>query len=129
VPPAAFDEVLALCPDLAERVGSVWDELAASGLDTGVLAACRQRVAEVLGADAGSGGGTGGGSVPDEGLRACLALADRFVADPHTVTDADTDTVRDLVGDRGLVALMIALALADGFSRAHRAWRSLIDPT
>ncbi|MBX3024469.1 hypothetical protein KF840_06115 [bacterium] len=49
--------------------------------------------------------------------RACLRLADKFVLDPHGVTDADAAAVVAHLGPPATVALVEALALLDGFTR------------
>lgn len=55
--------------------------------------------------------------------RACIAFAELFVADPQAITDADAAAVTDQLGDAGLVALVEALAIFDGFTR----FRLLLD--
>lgn len=52
-----------------------------------------------------------------DGERACLRLADKFVLDPHGVTDADAAAVVAHLGPAATVALVEALALLDGFTR------------
>jgi alkylhydroperoxidase family enzyme len=49
--------------------------------------------------------------------RACLRFAEQFVLDPHGITDADAAAVVAALGEPGLVALVEALALFDGFCR------------
>jgi len=49
--------------------------------------------------------------------RACLRFAEQFVLDPHGITDADAAAVVAALGEPGLVALIEALALFDGFCR------------
>jgi len=49
--------------------------------------------------------------------RACLTVAERFVLDPHGLTDDEAAAARAHLGDAGLVALLEALALFDGFAR------------
>lgn len=49
--------------------------------------------------------------------RACLTVAERFVMDPHGLTDDETAAARVHLGDAGVVALLEALALFDGFGR------------
>lgn len=53
----------------------------------------------------------------DDGHRACLTIAERFVQDPHGLTDDEAAAARAHLGDAGLVALLEALALFDGFTR------------
>ncbi len=59
----------------------------------------------------------GRGDAFDEAERACLALAEMFVQDPHAITDEDADLVLRYLGEEGMVALTEALALFDGFIR------------
>jgi alkylhydroperoxidase family enzyme len=49
--------------------------------------------------------------------RDCIALAELFVADPHAITDEDAARISEPLGAEGLVALVQALALFDGFAR------------
>ena len=49
--------------------------------------------------------------------RAVLELADKFVLDPHGVTDADAAAVAAHLAPAAMVALVEALALFDGFTR------------
>ena len=49
--------------------------------------------------------------------RACLRFAEMFARDPHAITDADAAAVLEHLGEPGLVALVEALALFDGFCR------------
>jgi alkylhydroperoxidase family enzyme len=49
--------------------------------------------------------------------RACLRFAEQFVLDAQGVSDADAAAVTSALGDPGLVALVEALALFDGFCR------------
>ena len=52
-----------------------------------------------------------------ESARACIALAELFAIDPHAITDADAARVVAVLGDAGMVALVEALAMFDGFTR------------
>jgi alkylhydroperoxidase family enzyme len=49
--------------------------------------------------------------------RACLWVAEQFVLDAHGITDADTAAISDVLGSRGLVAVMNAIALFDYLDR------------
>lgn len=53
--------------------------------------------------------------------RACLALVEKFVFDPHGVSDAEMEAVVSALGNEGAVALAEALALFDGFGRFRNA--------
>jgi alkylhydroperoxidase family enzyme len=50
-----------------------------------------------------------------------------FVQDPHAITDADVEAVLQHLGEDGVVALVEALALFDGFARFRVALE--IQPT
>jgi alkylhydroperoxidase family enzyme len=52
--------------------------------------------------------------------RACLRLAEQFVLDAKGIGDADVAPVRAALGDAGVVALVEALALFDGFTRFQK---------
>jgi hypothetical protein len=111
-----FDAVFGLRPDLFDAYRDFesvfWThEL----LDADVLAACRARCAQVLRAD----GAPAEPVTADAGslLAACLAITEQFVIDPHSVTAEMRDAVVAHVGEAGLVALVEALALFDGFTR------------
>jgi len=52
-----------------------------------------------------------------EAERAAIAFAELFATDPHAISDEDAARVRDALGEPGLVALVEALALFDGFAR------------
>jgi alkylhydroperoxidase family enzyme len=137
----SFDEVLGIRPDLAapyrEFLGLFW---ARSLIDPVALDLCRLRVAQLLGCEAELGvrtrpaveRGLSEEQVrrlsrwPDAGCftmaqRAALAFAEQFVLDPHGVTDELRDDVRDHFAEPGLVALVEALALFDGFTRFRLA--------
>lgn len=50
--------------------------------------------------------------------RASLAYAEQFTIDPHGLDDDDITGVRDVLGDDGLVALTVAVAVFEGTARA-----------
>jgi len=118
-----FDAVFALRPDLfaayREFESVFWThEL----LDAEILDACRVRCTQVLRA-AGAPEVPVTAADPTSAVGACLALAEQFVIDPHCVTAEMRDAVVAHVGDAGLVALVEALAVFDGFTR----FRTLLD--
>ncbi len=49
--------------------------------------------------------------------RACLAFAERFSSDPHSIGDSHAAAVVAVLGEEGAVGLLFALALFDGFAR------------
>lgn len=112
-----FDAVFGLRPDLFDAYRDFesvfWThEL----LDAAILDACRARCAQLLQA-AGALGTPVTAEDPTSPLAACLALAEQFVIDPHHVTAEMRGAVEAHVGAAGLVALVEALAVFDGFTR------------
>jgi len=112
-----FDAVFALRPDLFDAYRDFESVFWTNDLlDADILAACRARCAQVLRAE-GAPSGPVTADDPASARAACLTLAEQFVIDPHCVTPAMRDAVVAHVGDAGLVALVEALALFDGFTR------------
>jgi AhpD family alkylhydroperoxidase len=138
-----FDAVFRLRPDLHEAyvdfASVFWTHRL---LDPVVLELCRLRVAQLLRCDAALESRTP--EAVDAGLteddvaaladwcndarfsdaqRASLAVAEQFVLDPHGVSAQQRADVVTHFGDAGLVALVEALAIFDGFSR----FRTILD--
>jgi len=112
-----FDAVFGLRPDLFDAYRDFESVFWTHGLlDAEVLDACRARCAQILRADGAPDEPVTAGD-PSSRLAACLALAEQFVIDPHGVTAETRDAVVAHVGDAGLVALVEALAMFDGFTR------------
>jgi len=133
----ALDRVFGLRPNLyadVRRLLALFTERAL--IDAVVLELCRLRTAQLLGcrselairwapaADAGLSEAkiavlSRWPTDPafSEAERACLTVAERFVLDPHGLTDDEAAAARSHLGDAGLVALLEALALFDGFAR------------
>lgn len=126
-----FARVFELCPELHARFRD-FDTLfwQTRPVEPKVLELCRLRMAQILGCAARPREGLGlddGSLAALEGWRAgsefsaveraCLALAEKFVLDPHGVTDDDAAAVRAHLADAGLVAFVEALASFDGFLR------------
>lgn len=132
-----LDAVFALRPNLYARVralaGVLWEDRL---VDPVLLELCRLRVAQLLGCTAelairyAPARAAGLADAKVEALprwpsdarftaaeRACLTVAERFVLDPHGLTDPEAAAARAHLGDAGLVALLEALALFDGFAR------------
>ena len=108
-----FDAVFGLRPDLYAAYRAFADVFYAHDLlDPVVLDLCRERVDVLL------------RSAPrsaeadlTEAQHACVTLAEQFVIDPHGVTAEQRAAVIDHFGEAGLVALVEALAVFDGFTR------------
>jgi alkylhydroperoxidase family enzyme len=112
-----FDTVFGLRPDLFDAYRDFESVFWTHGLlDAEILDACRSRCAQVLRAD-GAAAEPVTADDPTSALAACLELAEQFVIDPHRVTTEMRDAVVAHVGDAGLVALVEALAVFDGFTR------------
>jgi hypothetical protein len=88
-----------------------FEESVRGALDPRLFELCRARVARILGGDAEEV------AARTDCERACLRLADRFVLDPHGVSDADAAEVAAHLSPAAMVALIEALALFDGFMR------------
>lgn len=129
-----FERVLGLRRELREGVESFFSLLwTHGGLEPSLLEICRLRVAQLLACEAELSRRTPGAALPEEKRealeswldcelfsdteRACLALVEKFVLDPQSVTDADAAAVAAHLSPKETVALAEALALFDGFSR------------
>ena len=128
----AFDRVFGLRPDLYEQYRAFaylfWSR---RPVDPVLLELCSARVAQLLGCD--SALSSRSGHTLDERIaaletwqdamvfsdveRACLAFAEKFVLDPHGITDADAAAVTAHLSAAEVVAFAEALALFDGFTR------------
>ena len=133
-----FADLMALRPNLAADVAAFSDLLwSAPGIDPVTLELCRLRVAQMHGArsalaerrpEAAAAGlmedriarlsDYGSDPAFSARERACLELSELFVMDPSAIDDATFIAVRDALGEEGTVALLEALAVFDGFSRA-----------
>jgi hypothetical protein len=112
-----FDAVFGLRPDLFDAYRDFESVFWTHELvDAEILDACRARCAQLLRA-AGAPAEPVAAADPTSALAACLALAEQFVIDPHFVTGDMREAVVAHVGDAGLVALVEAVALFDGFTR------------
>ena len=132
-----LDRVLGLRPNLHADVRTLLAVFVERRLiDPVVLELCRLRVAQLLGCaselairwqparDAGLDDGkiallSRWPTDPSftDAERACLTVAERFVLDPHGLTDDEAAAARAHLGDAGVVALLEALALFDGLAR------------
>lgn len=88
-----------------------FEDAVCSVLQPRIVELCRARVGYLLGAQDTSIEPT------NDSERACLKLADKFVLDPHGVTDRDVAAVAAHLEPAAVVALVEALALLDGFTR------------
>ena len=112
-----FDAVFGLRPDLFDAYRDFESVFWTHALvDAAILDACRGRCAQVLRAE-GAPTEPITADDPTSALAACLALAEQFVVDAHGVTATMREAVVAHVGEAGLVALVEALAVFDGFTR------------
>ena len=88
-----------------------FEDAVCAAVDPRLVELCRARVGYLLGARDTAIEPT------TDGERAVLKLADKFVLDPHGVTDADAAAVAAHLSPAAMVALVEALALFDGFTR------------
>lgn len=114
-----FDGVLELCPELQQR----YEEFLAlftqrQLIAPHILEICRRRVAQLLRSEA-----PPFASDVTDIETACLIFTDKFVLDPHGVTDEDAAAVVAHLGEPGMIAFVQALALFDGFAR----FRAILD--
>ena len=137
----SFEQVLGRRPDLSapyeDFAGLFWHR---PPLDLVALELCRLRVARLLGSDAEasirSAPAVAAGlreeqvaRLPEwptadcftEAEQAALAFAEQFVLDPHGVDDEMRATLRQHFSSEEVVALTMALALFDGFTRVRNA--------
>ncbi len=132
-----FDRVFGLRPNLYDDyrsfVSLFWS---LQPFDPVILDLCRLRIAQLLAGDAvprPAQPSTGGIEPPPEKIaalehwreasvfsekeRACLAFAEKFVLQPHGVTDEDAAAVTAHLSDKEMIAFAEALAVFDGFTR------------
>jgi alkylhydroperoxidase family enzyme len=128
-----FDRTLGLRPELRADLESferlLWESWS---VDPALLELCRLRIAQLLGwapevrrrgpakiAEAKRAAletwRRSGAFSPLE--RACLELTEGFVLDPHGVSEANVGAVAAYLDPAGVVLLVEALALFDGFTR------------
>jgi hypothetical protein len=110
--PDAFARVFRLRPELYDGYRTFHEAVAReSGIAAGVLARLAVRVGWLLGE------GDVEPTAVDDAERALFALADKFVHDPHGVTDGDVAALRAHWSVPQIVGLVQILALQDGFTR------------
>jgi len=137
----SFDRVFGLRPDLQQPyddfAGLFWHRPL---LDPVVLELCRLRVAQLLGCDAETAvryAPAVASGLRDEQVsrlaewpsadcftdaqRGVLAFAEQFVIDPHGVDDVMRATLAEHYQSKEIVALTMALAVFDGFTRFRNA--------
>lgn len=132
-----FDRVFALRPELYEDYRAfvaLYGSL--QPVDPVIIELCRRRVVQLLGEDAGGhsadlpadANGVSREKIAaldnwrqagifSETERACLAFAEKFVLDPHGVSDEDAAAVTARLSAKETVAFLEALAIFDGFTR------------
>lgn len=138
---ASRDDLLDLCPGLAEKHRAVADAIWDGPVPVKTLEYCRLRMARILRAEVALAEPSPAGVDPeaivalaawpsdprfDDIDRACIALAEQYVIDIHGVTDSMIDHLTGLVGPDGVVTLTTALAM---WELTHRFDNSLLVPT
>ena len=108
----AFERAFRVRPELYEGYCTFRDAVAReSGLDEQVLARCAARVSWLLGAEEVEP------VAASDSERAVFVFVDKFVRDPHGVTDGDIEALWATLSVPQVVGLTEALALLDGFTR------------
>lgn len=134
------DEALGLRPELAAEVRRLHEAIWAGPVSPVTLELCRLRMATLLRSpaalaerteaarDAGCDEAriaalpswpTNPAFSPEE--RACLAFAEAWVIDPHSITDDDAAAVTAALGADGMVTFTTALGVWDGQHRFDNA--------
>lgn len=134
---ANMDELLAGLPVVNDRLRELHDELwTSSAADPVTLELCRLRMAQLIGSQADlavryaparaegldesrieSLGDWPVSDLFDERDRAALNFAEKYVIDPHSVTDDDCARLSEHFSPEELAALTTGLALFDGLAR------------
>jgi alkylhydroperoxidase family enzyme len=132
-----FDRVFGLRPNLYDDyrafVSLFWS---LRPVDPVILELCRLRIAQLFGCDAelrvrhvpADAAGLTEEKIAalenwrtagefSDAERACLAFAEKFVLNPHGVTDEDAAAVTAHLSDKETIAFAEALAVFDGFTR------------
>ncbi len=133
----ALERVFGLRPEAHARFQALYAELWRTGLDPTLLELCRLRIATLLGCDA-ECRVRHPAAVLDQATiddlprwptsprfdarrRACLAFAEQYVLDPHAIADADVAALRLELGDGGVAALTLGIAVIDALVRFRLA--------
>lgn len=122
---ATPSDVLGQRPVVSTRFAVLWSEVWNSGeVDRATLKVCRQRVRKLLGTPEASreSDAVSNEDFPEkpgrtEEEQACLDFAEAFVLDAKNIPDEISHQVRSQLGDKGLVALCVAIALFEGWER------------
>jgi alkylhydroperoxidase family enzyme len=111
----AFERVLGLCPALRDDLTAYTDLFQTlRPIDPALLERCRAHISATFGATTGA---PASDSASSDVERACLVFAEKFVLDPHGISDADAAAVTAHLSAPAMVAFVEALAIFDGFTR------------
>jgi alkylhydroperoxidase family enzyme len=129
-------DVLGVAGEVGDSFAALWDEVwSESGLDPALLELCRLRTAQLLrcsselvarderaSTDLGDDRVAALSTYPTSPLftereRACLAYAERVVADPSGITAAELSGLRVHLTDAERVGLTLAITLFEGLAR------------
>ena len=114
----SFDELLMLRPELREKYESFLSAVnRCDRLPAGVLSACRIRVRQIHGLEAGSQPKAG-----NQAEEVALTIAEKMPFQHHELLDEEVQQVKELFGDDGCVALLTAVAFFDATSRLELAF-------
>jgi alkylhydroperoxidase family enzyme len=137
---AVRDDVLGLRPELAAQVRRLHDEIWDGSVSPVTLELCRLRMATLRRStaalaertDAARAAGCDDARITalpswptDPGFsdeeRACIAFAEKWVIDPHSITDDEAAAVVAAIGAEGMVTFTTALGVWDGQHRFDNA--------
>ena len=128
---------LGLSPTVGDELRRLLDEIWACGVSPRVLELCRLRMAQLVGADAelarrhpAAAGAVDEDDVAalpawptsarfDEGERAAIAFAEKYVIDAHSVTDGDCERLNEHYTPVQLAGLTTGLAAFDALARVE----------
>lgn len=133
-------DVLGLRPELSAEVARLHDVIWAGPVSPVTLELCRLRMATLLRSPAALAERTEAARLAgcdearitalpswptDPGFsdeeRACIAFAEKWVIDPHSISDDDAAAVLDALGPDGVVTFTTALGVWDGQHRFDNA--------
>ena len=131
--PTPLDRVFGLCPEAWERFrelqARLWDPAV---IDPRLLDLCRLRVGMLVGGAAERPSCVSEAQAADvarwptsahftERERACLSFAERYVLDPHGITDDDFAALRAELAPAAIAMLTLGIAVFDALARFQAA--------
>jgi len=114
----SFDDLLMHLPELKEKYeGFLLAVNSCDKVPAPVLSACRVRVRQIHGLEAGCQPKAG-----NQAEEVALTVAEKMPFQHHELLDEEVQQVKDLFGDDGCVALLTAVAFFDVTSRLELAF-------